>query len=228
MNMRIVMRTRSCLIAVAALVAAAANGPAGAAGFGGALQAGSTVCTDWLRTDGGGVYLLGYAAGAGTYTWTMRMSSAAGGPETVIFRAVATSITRNVVPPAKGRFFYRNCLNVSNQQAAGYRLTLAAGIGNINPVYGIGPHTATITPGSTACGEFAMGPVRLRGTSNQVVFWSLRGTDMDYGPMGDIFSTVGATVNPAIDPGPTVVSTDACATNTAPVTARVSFELLKP
>jgi hypothetical protein len=228
MNMGIVIHTRACLTAttVAALAAAIASGPAGAAGFGGALQAGSTVCTDWLRSDGGGVYLRGYAAGSGTYTWTMRMSNTPGGPETEIFRAVATELTRNVVPPATGTFFYRNCLNVSKQPAAGYRLVVSAGIGSVNPVYGIGPHTAKLTPGSVACGEFAMGPALLRGSSNQTVHWSARGTDLDYGFLGEIFAVTGATVNHVLELGPALFSMDACATNTALVTATVSFELL--
>jgi hypothetical protein len=230
MNTRIVLRTRACLMAttVAALAAATASDPAVAAGFGGALQPGSTVCTDWLRSDGGGVYLLGYAAGSGTYTWTMRMSKTPGGPETEIFRAVATELTRNVVPPATGTFFFRNCLNVSKRQAAGYRLTVTAGIRSVNPVYGIGPHMAQLTPGSVACGEFAMGPARLRGSSNQTVQWSLRGTSMDYASIGEIFSVTGATVDQVFDPGPSVFSMDACATNTASATATVSFELLDP
>ena len=53
MNTRIVTRTRAGLIAMAAVfTAGTVSGPASAAGFGGALQPGSTVCTDWLRTDG--------------------------------------------------------------------------------------------------------------------------------------------------------------------------------
>jgi hypothetical protein len=228
MNTRIVMHTRACLMAVAALAAATAGGPAGAAGFGGALQPGSTVCTDWLRSDGGGVYLLGYAAGVGTYTWTMRMSGTPGGPEAEIFRAVATNLTRHVVPPVTGRFFYRNCLNVSDRPAAGYRLTVAAGIRSVNPVYGIGAHTATLTPGSVACGEFAMGPVRLSGSSNQTVQWTVRGTDLDYSSVGGVFSVTGATVDRLLDPGPSLSSLDACAASTASGTATVSFDFLNP
>jgi hypothetical protein len=111
MYMRIGIRTRTYLIAtLAVLTATTATSLARAAEFG-ALQPGSTVCTDWLRSDGGGVYLVGYASGSGTYTWTMRMSSTPGGAEQEIFRAVTRELTRNVVPPTRGRFFYRNCLN---------------------------------------------------------------------------------------------------------------------
>jgi hypothetical protein len=224
-----VIRMRACsmVMTLAALAAAIICAPASAAGFGGALQPGSTVCTDWLRSDGGGVYLRGYAAGSGTYTWTMRMSKTPGGPETEIFRAVARELTRNVVPPTAGTFFYRNCLNVGSQQATGYRLTLSPGIRSVNPVGGIGPHTATLAPGSVACGEFAMGPARLTGSSDRTVYWSLRGTDLDYAFLGDIFAVTGAAVDQRFDLGPWLFSMDACATNTAPVTATVSFELLE-
>jgi len=229
MNKRILIRKRAWLTATAAALAAATfSGSASAAGFGGALQPGSTICTDWLRTDGGGVYLNGYAFGTGTYTWTMLMSTSVGGPEVEILRAVGTGITRHVVPPLTGRFFYRNCLNVSNRQAAGYRLTISAGIRNVNPVYGLGPHTAQLTPGSMACGEFAMAPTVLRGSSNRSVQWSARGTDMDYASVGRVFVMNGATVDQVLDPGQSLSSLDACAANTGSAPAAVSFDFLEP
>jgi hypothetical protein len=227
MNTRIVTCTRAWLIATVALLAAG-SGPAGAAGFGGALQPGSTVCTDWLRTSGGGIYLNGYAFGTGAYTWTMLMSTSPGGPEVEILRAVGTGLTRHVVPPVTGTFFYRNCLNVSNRQAAGYRLTISAGIRSVNPVYGVGPHTAQLTPGSMACGEFAMATTVLRGSSNRTVQWSARGTDMDYASVGRVFVMNGATVDQVLDPGSSLSSLDACAANTGSAPATVSFDFLAP
>jgi hypothetical protein len=212
----------------AALAATTVSGPAGAAGFGGALQPGSTVCTDWLRTDGGGVYLNGYAFGTGTYTWTMLMSSSPGGPETEILRAVGTGLTRQVFAPLAGRFFYRNCLNVGNRQAAGYRLTISAGVRSVNPVYGVGPHTAQLTPGSMACGEFAMAPTILHGSSDRSVQWSARGTDMDYASVGSVFLMNGATVDQVLDPGLSLSSLDACASNTGSAPALVSFDFIEP
>jgi hypothetical protein len=228
MNTRIMKRTRGAVLAMlAALAAAGVSGPAAAAGFGGALQPGSTVCTDWLRTDGGGVYLYAYATGGGTYAWTVRMSAAPGGAESEIFRTVTSGFfTRNVVPPVSGRFYYRSCLEVSNRPATGYRLEVSAGAGAVNPMYGVGPHVAVLTPGSMACGEFAMGPTRLRGSSDRTVQWSLRGTDLDYASLGRLFAVNGASVDRAFDPGPDVSSTDACATATAVGTSTVSFELL--
>lgn len=229
MNTRIVKRTRGTLLAMLAVLAAAgAGGPAAAAGFGGALQPGSTVCTDWLRTDGGGIYLYAYAAGGGTYTWTVRMSSAPGGSEAEIFRTVSSGFfTRNVVPPVSGRFFYRSCLQVANRPATGYRLQVSPGVGALNPVFGVGPHMAVLTPGSQACGEFAMGPTRLRGSSDRTVQWSVRGTDLDYAFLGALFALNGASVDRSFDPGPDISSTDACATATTASSA-VSFELLDP
>lgn len=229
MNTRIVTRSGAWLIAMAAVcTAATVSSPASAAGFGGALQPGSTVCTDWLRTDGGGVYLNGYAFGTGTYTWTMLMSTSPGGQEVEILRFVGTGLNRNVVAPLTGTFFYRNCLKVSNRQATGYRLTISAGIRSINPVYGVGPHTALLTPGSMACGEFAMAPTVLRGSSDRSVQWSARGTDMDYSSVGKVFVMTGATVDQVLDPGMSLSSLDACAANTGPAPASVSFDFLEP
>ena len=229
MNTRMVTRTRAWLIATAAaLTAATVSGPASAAGFGGALQPGSSVCTDWLRTDGGGIYLNGYAFGSGTYTWTMLVSASPGGPETEILRFVGTSLQRQVFAPQSGRFFYRNCLSVSNRQAAGYRLTISAGVRSVNPVYGVGPHTAQLAPGSMACGEFAMETTILRGSSDRTVQWSARGTDMDYSPVGRVFLMTGATVDQVLDPGLSLSSLDACATNTGSAPAAVSFDFLNP
>jgi hypothetical protein len=228
MNTRIVKCTRAGLIAAGALAAATVSGPASAAGFGGALQPGSTVCTDWLRTDGGGIYLNGYAFGTGSYTWTMLMSTAPGGPEVEILRAVGNGLQRHVVPPRTGTFFYRNCLNVSNRQAAGYRLTISAGIRSVNPVYGVGPHTALLAPGSMACGEFAMETTVLHGNSDRTVQWSARGTDMDYASVGRVFQMNGATVDQVLDPGMSLSSLDACAANTGSAPATVSFDFLEP
>ena len=227
MNTRLVTSTRAWLIAAGAAIAAG-SGPAGAAGFGGALQPGSTVCTDWLRTDGGGVYLNGYASGSGTYTWTMLMSASPGGPEVEILRAVSTGLTRQVFPPSAGTFFYRNCLNVSNRQAAGYRLTISAGVRSVNPVYGVGPHTAQLAPGSTACGEFTMATTVLRGSSDRTVQWSARGTDMDYSPVGRVFLMNGSAVDQVLDPGASLSSLDACAANTGSAPVTVSFDFLEP
>jgi hypothetical protein len=229
MNTRIVTRTRAWLIAMTAVfTATTVSGPASAAGFGGALQPGSIVCTDWLRTDGGGIYLNGYATGTGTYTWTMLMTTSPGGQEVELLRFVGTGLNRQVVAPLAGTFFYRNCLKVSNRQASGYRLTISAGVRSVNPVYGVGPHTAQLTPGSMACGEFAMAPTVLRGNSDRSVQWSARGTDLDYASVGRVFMMTGATVDQVLDPGMSLFSLDACAANTGSTPASVSFDFLEP
>jgi hypothetical protein len=226
---RIAFRTRSrWLICIAALTLPMMASTTFAAGFGGALQPGSTACTDWLRTDGGGVYLRGHAGGTGAYTWTMRMSASPGGAETEIFRVTTREVTQHVVPSVTGRFFYRNCLTVANRQATFYRLGVSAGVRSVNPVYGIGPHTATLAPGSSACGEFAMGPVFLRGGADRSIQWSVRGTDLDYSPVGDIFSVRGAAVDQLIDVPSWLFSVDTCATNGSSAPATVSFDFIDP
>jgi hypothetical protein len=213
---------------LAAIALTMLGGQAFAAGFGGALQPGSTACTDWLRTDGGGVYLRGYAGGTGTYTWTMRMSDSPGGAETEVFRVTTREVTQHVVPAVARRAFYRNCLSVSGKQATFYRLGVSPGIRNINPVYGVGPHTATLAPGSSACGEFAMAAVFLRGSSNRSLRWSVRGTDFDYAPVGEVLSVSGSTVDQLIDLPSWLFSIDACATNDSSAIATVSFDFVDP
>jgi len=224
--MRFLKHTSWSLLAV--VIGMIANDPASAAGFGGALQPGSTVCTDWLRTDGGNIYLRGYAAGTGVYTWTMLMSDTVGGPETEILRATGWDVTRLITPPVAGRHYYRNCLDVAGKQAAGYRLLVTPGAGALNPLYGVGAHTAKLTPGSSACGEFAMSTVIFKGTSDRHVQWSIRGTDMDYSGVGDIFSFSGTSVDQIINLPSWIFSIDACATHTTTGIATLQFDLLEP
>jgi hypothetical protein len=228
MRNRLLAHTFSCLTATAAAsVLVVSSGPASAAGFGGALQPGSSACTDWLRTDGGGVYIRGYAWGAGNYTWTMLMSDTVGGPEVELFRATTREVMQQVFPPA-GRHFYRTCLNVAGKEAGGYRLLVGPGVGMVNPVYGVGPHTATLTPGSTACGEWSMSTIIMKGSSDRTVLWSVRGTDMDYAPAGEIFSVSSPTIDQGINLPSWIFSIDGCATNTSSGTATLRFDFVDP
>jgi hypothetical protein len=229
MNTRISSRARPyCLVPAVTFFLAMASGPSMAAGFGGALQPGSTVCTDYLQTDGGGVYLRGYAGGIGTYVWTMRMSKSPGGPETEIFRVATREVLQHVIPPQTGRAWFRNCLSVTDRTATFYRLGVGPGPRGLNPVYGVGAHIATLAPGSSACGEFAMAPVFFRGSASADIRWSVRGTDFDYSPVGEIFSSSGATVDQLIDLPSWIFSVDACATNNSSVFATVSFDFVNP
>jgi hypothetical protein len=228
MNTRMDIRRRlGWLTAAAAVITLASAGQATAA-TGGTLQPGSVVCTDWLRTDGGGVYIRGYAWGAGTYTWTMRMSDAPGGVEREIFRTNTREANQQVIPPASGRFFYRNCLEVTGREAAGYRLVVSPGSRNANALYGVGPHTATLAPGGRACGEFSTAPAFLHGSANRAVRWSVNGTDIDYASIGEIFLVSGPVTDQALDVPSWLSSIDACVTNTSRDVATVAFDFVEP
>jgi hypothetical protein len=227
MNMRIAFSARSYASIFVATVAVSSMSSPAVAATGGNLQPGDVSCTDWLRTDGGGVYLRGYAGGSGVYTWTLRASSTPGGAETEILKITTREVMQQVTQPA-GRLFYRSCLSVAGKPAIFYRLGVSPGVRAVNPVYAIGSHTATLAPGGFACGEFAMGPVFFRGSADRAFRWSVRGDDFDYAGIGEIFSVAGSSVDQLIDLPSWVFSVDACATNTSSANATVSFNFIEP
>ena len=227
MNTRIVSRARSSKSILLAAITLSALAATGYAATGGNLQPGNSACTDWLRTDGGGVYLRGYAGGSGVYTWSLRSSTTPGGAETEILKTTTREVMQQVTQPA-GRAFYRSCLSVAGKPATFYRLGVSPGVRAVNPVYAIGPHTAMLAPGGFACGEFAMGPVFLRGGADSSFRWSVRGDDFDYASIGEIFSVSGRSVDQLIDLPSWVFSVDACATNTSTGMATVSFDFTEP
>lgn len=226
MNTRFFSRPHRWLPTLAA-AALSLNAASASAGTGGGLQAGDMACTDWLRSDGGGIAIRGYAWGAGTYSWTMRMSAAPGATEREIFRAGTREVSQQVTPPATGRFFYRNCLTVTTKEATGYRLVVSPAYA-VTSVVHAGPHTATLSPGGRACGEFATAPVILRGVADRPVLFSVGGTDLDYAPVYGIFSVSGKTADQGFDVPEWLSSLDACVTNTARETATVSFDFVEP
>jgi len=205
-------------VAVAGAVGLTAS-PAGAAN-GSPLPAGSTVCTDWTRSDVG-ARILGFAFGA-PGTWSVRASNSVGGPETEIFRTTALDVDRIVAPAGPGTFFFRNCLTVS-QDALGYRLNLSKPkLGTFEP--GIGPHTAVLAPGGRACGEFAGGgTARLVGSASVPVAFTVGGFDSDYAQVSEAWRTSGRSVNQVVTLP--LQALDACAVNTSDTTAFVAFEL---
>ena len=227
MNTRIASFTRSRKSILLAVVTLSAIGTPAFAATGGNLQPGNTACTDWLRTDGGGVYLRGYAGGSGVYTWSLRASATPGGAETEILKVTTREVMQQVTR-APGQAFYRSCLTVAGKPATFYRLGVSPGVRAVNPVYAIGAHTATLAPGGFACGEWSMGTVFFRGSADRDFRWSVRGDDFDYASIGEIFSVNGSSVDQLIDLPSWVFSIDACATNASSSTATVSFDFIEP
>ena len=227
------------ILAGAAMVALGTAAPAGAANPY-MLPAGSTACTDWVHSANG-AYIRGRADNVPA-TFTTRMSTSVGGPETTIFtqttREVQIQIPGNdyptlrvlVQPPTPGTYFFRNCVNASQGSDYAFRLAVERnGAGQSD----VGPHQATLGPGGRHCGDWLAGPSigisdgvgRLVGTSTAPVAFSLTATDVDYGHLGDVFIRTGTAIDEVYASPPHISSLSACVTNTSTVFATVSFEL---
>jgi hypothetical protein len=226
-------------VVIAGLVMTA---PAGALGGNpDMLPAGSTACTDWVRTAKG-AYLSGYAD-YNPATFTTRMSTSPGGQETTIFRSVTREVSIHfpgndyptyrvlVTPPTSGTFFLRNCVTASNGPV--YRFELGVQGNDPGGLADVGPHQATLGPGGRHCGDFVEGPsigrddgvARLVGSATAPVTFSITATDADYGFVGAVFSVTGTGVDRVFVPGADISSLRACVTNSGTATASASFEL---
>lgn len=203
------------------------------------LPAGSTACTNWVQSSHGA-----FMRGRADYnrgTFTTRMSSTIGGPETTIF----TMVTREVLirqpglpyptyrvlatPPTSGTVFLRNCVSANEGPLYRFNLTIEPNGGT----YDLGPYQATLGPGGRHCGDFVEGPsiglddgaTHFVGNSTAPVLFYLTGTDGDYAFMGGIFMVPGTSVDQVYIPDSNVSSLSGCVQNTSTTTATVSFEL---
>lgn len=234
------MRRVLVILAGAALLALGLAAPAHAANPY-MLPAGSTACTDWVRSSAG-AYIRGRADHVPA-TFTTRMSTSVGGPETTIFTQVAREVQIHypgndyptyrllITPPTPGTYFFRNCVTASH--GSDYRFKLAVEGNGSGAQSDVGPHQATLGPGGRHCGDWLPGPSiglgdgpgRLTGTASVPVTFSFTATDDGYGDMGPVHSVVGTTVNEVFAPGPNISSLSACVTNTSNTMATVAFEL---
>lgn len=119
---------------------------------------------------------------------------------------------------------YRGCVTITVHTSNTWGKSFIMGLGS-SAVGDIGPHTATLSPGGRACGDFGMGPVRLTGTANANVTWYINGTDQDYAFVGTVFSTGGASVDTVFVPGPELSLLEMCVRNSSQQTVAVSYEL---
>ncbi len=176
----------------AALVLASAN-PAQAVN--GTLPAGSTICTDQVRS-GNGISFYGFVgvSSSSTAVWSVRTSSTATGPETEIVRLPTGEPISSVVT-WPGTLFYRLCLVQGEAVPTfGFRAFVNATPAG-NPLFGVGPHTATLAAAGTFCGESAATPVRLVATSSVPVRWTVPVTNGD----GDKIRTIDLGTTTAVD-----------------------------
>jgi hypothetical protein len=204
------------------------------------LPAGSTACTNWVQSSNGA-----YLQGRTNYqlaTFTTRISTSIGGPETTIFSALTREVqvhypgndypTYNVLiqPPTAGTYFIRNCVTASSGPVYVFKLRIK---GNGPGLADVGPHQATLGPGGRHCGDWVEGPsiglddgaTRLVAGSNVPVLFYLSATDDSYGYAGPVFTVTGTGIDQVYVPAANISSLSGCVENTSSTTATVSFEL---
>jgi hypothetical protein len=241
--MRTRIRAASLAVSAAAgiLFAVAASGPTAAHGGNpDMLPAGSYACTPWVQSSNGS-YIRGMT-NHNRATFTTRISTTLGGPETVIFTAVTREIavqlpgnvypTYNVLvtPPTAGTYFLRNCVEATHGALYWFRLRIETSPGS--PA--LGPMQARLGPGGRHCGFSLNGPsiglgddaARLTATSTVPVRFSITGMDEDYASLGPIFGVTAASVDHVHVAAANVSAMGACAENTSDSTAVVSFTLV--
>jgi hypothetical protein len=237
-------RLLSALVAVAAAATLTVTGASTANALFGmpdALPSGSWACTDWVQSSQG-VTIRGIAD-YNPATFTTRMASSVGGPETTVDSAVAKGElqiqepgkeypTYNIpVNPRPGvTAFFRNCIEATSGPQYRFGLTIGA---NQNAVIDLGPHEARLGPGGKHCGDWVAGPwdgaggnARIAGNANVPVRFYLMGTDGEsYASRGSVFQVTGSAVNVVYVADPRLSDLRACVENTSTATATVSFEL---
>jgi hypothetical protein len=204
----------------AALVLAGAS-PAQA--ITGSLPPTSAVCTDKTRSDNG-VSFYGFVGSSSNSStiWSVRTSSSAAGPEAEVLRLPSGEPISTVLT-WPGTLFYRLCLVQSAAEPlSGFRASVNVTPAG-NPVYGIGPHTATLGAGGRFCGEVAAAPARLVGTSTTPVQWTVPVYDGDGLKVRTINLGTSTTVDQVITPGVDEFFT-ACVANTS--AAVLSFDFV--
>ncbi len=219
-------------LAVAGVMAAS---PADASS-GGNVPAGSTLCTDTLRS-GNGVWFYGHvydpATMGETGTWSVFRSAALGGPETEILRATDDELPTHYLDRGQiGTFFYRACVVVhggTSSSRSGVALRLGPWPQPLVDVeYDIGPSTATLGPGARYCDDFvASDTARIAGTASVPVQWSFNGFDEDYGSVtnawvGPVTTSIDQVATGTRKP---VVEVLGCVTNVSSTPATVAFEM---
>jgi hypothetical protein len=222
-------------LAIAGVVAA---GPAGASG-GGNVPAGSTLCTDTLRS-GNGVWFYGHVYDPRTMgetgSWTVLRSTALGGPETEILRATDDELPTHYLDRGQiGTFYYRACVVVqggTSDSRSGVALRLGPWPQPLVDVqYDIGPSTATLGPGAKYCDDVALGDrARVVGSASVPVQWYFNGINEDYASVtnawvGPVTTSIDQVNDSTRKP---VVELSACVTNVSSTPATVSFELSQP
>jgi hypothetical protein len=186
------------------------------------LKTGDMFCTDKARSDTGARFL-GHVTN-GSAKATLYVSATADGPETLVWSQIGANIDFNKYAYGTAGTHYRGCVTITAHTVNTWGRSIIMGLG-ASTVGDIGPHSAILSPGGGACGDFGMGPVRLTGTASGAVAWSVSGTDLDYSFVGTIFSTSGSTVDATFTPGAEISIVEMCVRNPGTQPVSVSYEL---
>jgi hypothetical protein len=189
------------------------------------LRTGDVFCTDQVQSQVG-VRFHGHVVN-GNGSPSIRISTSAGGPETVAWSqpnvGTGVGIDFNKYLNLAPGTFYRGCVTITRHTANTWGRSSIMGQGS--SVADIGPHTARLSPGSSACGDWGLGPVRLTGTADAAVTWSVSAFDLDYGFVGTVFSTGGGSVDTSYVPGPDLSLLQMCVHNTSGQPVSVGYEM---
>lgn len=187
------------------------------------LHTGDVFCTD-LASSPTGARFSGHVVN-GSATATVRTSSGPGAPQTVVWSGSGANLNINQYVYGSPGTHYQGCVTITAHTQNTWGKVFISGLG-AGAVGDIGPHTATLSPGASACGDAGYGPVRLTGTAGAAVTWSVTAMDTDYAYVGTVFSTGGSTVDTTFTPGPELTELEMCVSNTSAATTSVSYELI--
>ena len=220
------MRSRRRVLATAAVIGLAlvigAAGPAAASQGGTYLTTGDRVCTDQSRSEIGVRITAWVTNGRGTIS--VSTAATAGGAETVIWSVTnSTGVDRHVYYASPGVYF-RLCVTITTHTINTWTKQFLEGFG-ASAVGDIGPNTATLSPGASACGDNGLGPVRLAGTATVTVTWTIDAFDNDYAFVGTVFSIQGSSVDTVFTPPPNLSLLEMCVRNTSQTRIDASWEL---
>jgi hypothetical protein len=194
-------------------------GPANALDAG-TVPAGSTVCTDQTRS-GQGISFYGFGLpSTPTPIWSVRTAASAGGTETEVVRLPVWEPTSTAFSWT-GTLFYRVCV-VTSAATSAIKIRVNATPAS-SPLFGVGPHTATVGAGAKVCGEASAAPARVVGTSTSPVHWTVPVSNGDGDNVRTIDLGVSTTVDQVIVPGENEYI-EVCAANSA--AAVLSFDLV--
>jgi hypothetical protein len=188
---------------------------------GAGLKTGDTVCGPQFQTTSGRMY---GSIVNGTGTATIRVASTLGGPETVVFSQTGINLNVNQTVTAPPGSYMRGCIKITAHTINTWTKVSLFASGTFTQA---SPFEAvSLSPGARFCGDSGIGTVRLLGSANAPVTWTLNGLDNDYAFVGTVFSVAGSTVDTTYTSGPDLADLEMCVVNTSQQTVTATFDLV--